>query len=69
MKVTVQWQNSEHPTEYDMPEEILRGGLDFAIRHNPQFWELVRDIAGNYQAELMAKELKRRKLFKNKKKS
>lgn len=67
MKVKVQWPNSEWPTKYDMPEEILRGGLDFAIRHNPQFWEVVRDIAGRYQAELMTAELKRRRNFKQKK--
>lgn len=64
MKIKVQWQNSGHPTEYDMPEESLREGIDYAIRNNPDFWEVLRDVAGKYQAELLRAEARRRGLFK-----
>lgn len=69
MKVTVVFKDGEDPTVYSMPEERLRSGLDFAIRHNPEFWEVLRDVAGRYQAELLKAELKRQRLFHNKKES
>lgn len=69
MKIKVKWKSTGEQAEFSIEEGQLREGLDYAIRNNPKFWEVVRDIAGRYQAELMAKELKRRKIFKTNKKS
>lgn len=69
MKIKVQWPNSAHPSEYSMPEDYARKAFDNAIRNNPDFWELVRDVAGKYQAELLRAEARRRGLFKTRKQS
>ena len=45
----------------DFDAADIRAALDYTIRHDKAAWELVRDVAGNYQAELMQAELKRRK--------
>lgn len=47
-----------------MPEDYARKAFDNAIRNNPELWELVRDVAGKYQAELLRAEARRRGLFK-----
>lgn len=61
MTIKVQWPGQADKTEYSMPEEKIRAGLDFAIRNNPDFWDVVRDVAGKYQAELLRAELKKQK--------
>lgn len=55
MKIRVQWPHVEYTAEYSIRDEDARAALDYAVRHNPAFWETVRDVAGNYQHELMKK--------------
>lgn len=69
MKIKVKWKSTGEQKEFSITDEALREGLDYAIRNNPKFWEVVRDIAGGYQFELTLTEAKRRKIFKTNKKS
>lgn len=67
MTIKVKWKSTGEQAEFSITDEALREGLDYAIRNNPKFWEVVRDIAGTYQFELTMKEAKRKHLLGNKK--
>lgn len=60
MRIRIKFPNQEKETEYRIGKTTLRLALDYLIRHDIRVWEIVRDVAGVYQGELLQKEMKRR---------
>lgn len=60
MRIKIKFPNQEKETEYRIGKTTLRLALDYLIRHDIRVWEIVRDVAGVYQGELLQKEMKRR---------
>lgn len=60
MRIRIKFPNQDKETEYRIGKVTLRFALDYLIRHDIRVWEIVRDVAGVYQGELLAKEMKRR---------
>lgn len=54
--MTITFENS-HVKLQGTREEIERS-IDLMIRSNPEAWDIIRTVAGNYQAELLRFEMR-----------
>lgn len=59
--MNVEFELKGSPIAVNLPEEEIRAALDKAVRTNEEFWKLVLDVAGHYQAERMKPLLEERK--------
>lgn len=61
MKIVFELNGS--PVTLEAPEKDLRKALDSLIRSDKAAWEIVRSVAGHYQAELVSNHLEKQHIL------
>ena len=61
MKIVFELNGS--PVTLEAPEEDFRKALDSLIRSDKAAWEIVRSVAGHYQAELVSNHLEKQHIL------